>query len=112
MKYIAVFLASCILFLSPASGMATNLHHKVSASCCKASSPKNHCGDQKNIPCNDGAKGTCNTMLSCSTCGFLTAPTLAVLPVITNLNNQITHLFVTGELSDYQDNDWNPPQKA
>jgi hypothetical protein len=90
--------------------MANTLHHRVSASCCKGSPLKNHCGQQKNIPYNDCAKGTCNTMLSCSICGFLIISSIAVSPAIMDLNNQIAHPFITDELSDYQDNDWNPPK--
>lgn len=110
MKSIAVFLVLCILFLSPVPGIASTLHHKVSASCCKESSAKNHCGHQKNIPCNDCAKGTCNTMMCCCTSGFLITPSLSVSPAMTDLSSQVIHSFITSELSDYQDNDWNPPK--
>lgn len=110
MKYIAVFLISCLLFASSVPGGANTLHQKVSASCGQASSPKNNCGDQKNIPCNDCAKGTCNAMMSCSTGGFLMSSSIVVSPAMIDLSSQITHPFSTGELSDYQDNDWNPPK--
>jgi hypothetical protein len=110
MKYIAVFLATCILFLSPVPGNANGLHHQVSASCFKKSSPTDHCGGQKHIPCNDCSKGTCNTMMSCSTGGFLMSSSIVVSPVMLDLSSQITYPFSTGELSEYQDNDWNPPK--
>ena len=110
MKYIAVFLTSCILFLSSASGMANTLHDKVSASCCAASAHKDCCKQQKQNPYNNCAKGACNAMLLCGTCGFTIIPSVSLSPAITDLNDQATHPFAIGELSDYQDNDWNPPK--
>src|SRR5258707_15607262 len=110
MKYIAFFLISCLLFLSPVPGSASGLHHEVPASCFKKSLAKDHCGDQKNIPCNDCAKGTCNAMTSCSAIGFLMSSSIVVSPAMIDLSSQVTHPFSTGELSDYEDNDWNPPK--
>ena len=110
MKSIAVFLTLCILFLFSVSGMANTLHHKASASCCKESAHKDCCKQQKQTPDNNCAKGTCNAMLSCGTCGFTIIPFVSLSPAITDLNDQITHPFVTGELSEYQDNNWNPPK--
>lgn len=110
MKSIAVFLTLCILFLSSFSGMTNTLHPKVAASCCKDRAHKDCRKQQKQNPDNNCAKGTCNAMLSCGTCGFTIIPSVSLSPSITDLNDQITHLFVIGELSDYQDNDWNPPK--
>ena len=110
MKYIAVFLATCILFLSPVPGSASGLHHEVSAFSCKKGLTKDHCGDQKNIPCNDCAKGACNAMMSCSTCGFVMSSSIVVSPAMIDLSSQITHPLSTGKLSEYQDKDWNPPK--
>ena len=110
MKSIAVFLTLCVLFLSSVSGMANTLHTKVSASCCKESAHKDCCKQQKQNPDNNCAKGTCNAMLSCGTCGFTIIPSVFLSPAITDLNDQPTLPFAIGELSDYQDNDWNPPK--
>lgn len=110
MKYIAVFLMSCILFLSPISGMANTLHPEVSAPCCKENMHKDCCKHEKHNPDNNCPKGTCNAMLSCGTCGFTIIPFVSLSPAITDLNDQVTHPFAIGELSDYQDNDWNPPK--
>jgi hypothetical protein len=49
-------------------------------------------------------------MMSCSTGGFLMSSSIVVSPAMIDLSSQITHPFSTGELSDYQDNDWNPPK--
>ncbi|MDO3641478.1 hypothetical protein R1T15_04605 [Mucilaginibacter sp. L3T2-6] len=90
--------------------MANTLHRKDSASCCKASVNKDCCKQQKQTSGNDCAKGACNAMLSCGTCGFTIVPSISLSPAITDLNDQTTHPFAIGELSDYQDNDWTPPK--
>jgi hypothetical protein len=110
MKYIAVFLVSYMMFLSSVSGMVNSMPNKVAASCCKQNAHKNSCGDQKNVPCNDCAKGICNTMLSCAACGFLIVPSLSISSPLAYLRNQISYPFMIGDLSDYNDNGWNPPK--
>jgi hypothetical protein len=49
-------------------------------------------------------------MLSCGICGFIKAPAGSLSPVMVDLNVQVTYPFITGELSDYQDNNWIPPK--
>jgi hypothetical protein len=90
--------------------MPNKLHDKVSVSSCKERAHKDCCEHKKQSPDNNCAKGTCNAMLSCGTCGFTITPSVSLLLSITDLNDQITHPFDIGELSDYQDNDWNPPK--
>jgi hypothetical protein len=107
MKYIAVFLILNVLLLSSVTGMA-NISH-VTASCC-AKMKKDCCKPQKHSSDNDCAKGNCNAMMSCGTCGFIVVPSVSLSPAIIHLSNQHTLHFITGELSDYQDNDWNPPK--
>jgi len=108
MKYITVFVILNVLLLSSATGMA-NISHGT-ASCCAAKIHTANCKQQKHTSDNDCAKGNCNAMLSCSTCGFLIISPISISPAIIDLNTQPAHLFITGELSDYQDNDWNPPK--
>jgi len=108
MKYIAVFVILNVLLLSSVTGMA-NISH-VTASCCAAEMKKDCCKQQKHSSDNDCAKGNCNAMLSCSTCGFLIISSVSLSPVISDLNTKTPHPLITGELSDYQDNDWNPPK--
>ncbi|QHS55241.1 hypothetical protein GWR56_06685 [Mucilaginibacter sp. 14171R-50] len=110
MKYLAVFLTLCILFLSSVSGMANTLHTKASASCCKQSAQKDCCKQQKHNPDNNCAKGTCNAMLSCGIYSFTIVPSVSLSPAITDLKDHAALPFAVGELSDYQDNDWNPPK--
>lgn len=108
MKYIAVFIATCILLLSSVPGMANT--HRGTGAYCKENRHKDCCKQQKQTSDSDCAKDTCNVLLSCSTCGFIIIQPIAVLPVMAHLNNQIAHHFIAGELSDYHDNDWNPPK--
>jgi hypothetical protein len=108
MKYIAVFLILNVLLLSSVSGMA-NIHVGTK-SCCEQIAHKHSCKQPRHTSDDDCGKGTCNAMLSCSTCGFLIVSYISVSPAVVYLNNQIAHPFITGELSDYQDNSWNPPK--
>ena len=108
MKYLAVFLLWNMLLLSSISGTA-NTHHKT-ASWCKESAHKD-CGKQlKHTSDNDCQKGACNATLCCSVCGFLISPPISLSPAIIDLSNRMPHNFNAGALSDYHDNDWNPPK--
>ena len=104
----AVFLLWNMLLLSSISGMA-NTHHGT-ASCCKESTYKNCRKQPKHTSDNDCQKGTCNAALCCSACGFLISPPGSISPVILDLSNQMPDHFSAGMLSDYQDDDWNPPK--
>jgi hypothetical protein len=108
MKYIAVFLILNVLLLSSVTGMA-NIHHGT-ASCCKENAHASDCKQQKHHPDDDCAKGNCNALLSCGTCGFIVIPSVSVLPAMIDLNNQTVHPLAIGELSDYHGNGWNPPK--
>jgi hypothetical protein len=108
MKYIAVFLVLNVLLLSSISGMANIRYGK--ATCRKQTTAQDCCRQPKHTSDNDCAKGTCNAMLSCSTCGFLMISPISLSPVMSNLSTQIAHPFITGELSDYYSDDWNPPK--
>jgi len=108
MKYIAVFLATCVLLLSSVPGIANT--HRGTVAYCKESGHQDCCKQQKQTSDNDCAKGTCHMMTSCSTCGFIIIQSIVVSPVMIHLKNQIAYSYIAGELSDYQDNDWNPPK--
>ena len=107
MKYIAAFLILNVLLLSSVTGMG-NISH-ATASCCAKIHAAN-CKQQKHTSDNDCAKGNCNAMMACGTCGFIVVPSVSLSPAIIHLSNQHAPHFISGELSDYQDNDWNPPK--
>jgi len=106
MKFIAAILILNILLLSSFTGMASFHHGK--ASCCTGQIKKS-CEKQRHSD-NDCAKGNCNALLSCGTCGFIVAATLTISPVVPVTNRQTVPPFLTGELSDYHHNGWNPPK--
>jgi hypothetical protein len=106
MKYIAIFLILNVLLLSSVTGMA-NISQ---GTACAVKMGKDCCKQQKNNSDNDCAKGPCNAMLSCGTCGFIVVQSISLSPAVIDLNRQIIHHFVVDELSDYHDNDWNPPK--
>src|SRR5579863_7887395 len=106
MKSIAVFLILNILLLSSFTGMA-NIHHG-KASCCVAKTNKDCC--KKQGVDDNCAKGNCNAMLSCGTCGFVITPSISISPVVYILSGRAVPPYAIGELSDYHGNGWNPPK--
>lgn len=108
MKSIAVFLILNILLLSSFTGTANNNHGK--ASCCVAKTQKDCCKQSKHDASDDCAKGNCNAMLSCGTCGFVITASVSISPAIFILSSQAVHSFAIGELSDYHGKGWNPPK--
>lgn len=108
MKYIAVFLILNVLLLSSISGMTKSHYGK--AACCKKVTSQD-CGNQsKHTSDNDCDQGTCNAMLCCGACVFFVISSISPSLDIADLSSQVTHPFITGEVSDYHGNDWNPPK--
>lgn len=108
MKFIAVFLILNILLLSSFTGAVSSHHGK--ASCCIIKAQKDCCKKQKQSAGDDCAKGNCNAMLSCGTCGFVITPSVSISPIISILSSRAVPPFAIGELSDYHGNGWNPPK--
>lgn len=108
MKYIAVFLILNVLLLSSLSGIA-GIQHRT-ASCCTEKTHKDCCKQQKQRSDKDCAKGNCNAMLSCGTCGFIATQPVSFLPAVIDLSQQPAHPSLIGVLSDYYGKDWNPPK--
>jgi len=84
MKSIAVFLILNILLLS--SFTDTTNSNQGKASCCVAKAHKDCCKQQKHSSDNDCAKGNCNAMLSCGTCGFVITASISISPIISTYN--------------------------
>jgi hypothetical protein len=80
------------------------------ASCRRAKTHKDCCKQQKQNADNDCAKGNCNAMLSCSTCGFIAPHPVSLLPAVIELPQHLSNPFLIGALSDYHGNGWNPPK--
>jgi hypothetical protein len=109
MKYITVFLILNLL-LSPFSGMANIMSHRAAVVSCKENMHKDIRQNQRHSENNDCTNNSCHAMLSCGICGFIKAPAGFLSPAMVDLNVQVTYPFITGELSDYQDNNWIPPK--
>ena len=107
MKVIAFIMVACLVFPSSISGKAEAMQAAVIKTCCHKI--------ERSIPCkheqkNGCADGMCNSVLSCSMCGFLKVdPTTvnAVIPVLRKL--QLT-IHQVGTPSDYSLLMWNPPK--
>jgi hypothetical protein len=108
MKSIAVFLILNILLLSSLMGTANS--HRGKESCCISKTNKDCCKKQKQGADDNCAKGNCNAMLSCGTCGFVITASVSISPTIAILSSRAVQPFAIGELSDYHGNGWNPPK--
>ena len=84
--------------------------HYGKASCCLTKTQKDCCKKQKQDADDNCAKGNCNAMISCGTCGFVITASVSISPAIFILSSQAVHPFAAGELSDYYGNGWNPPK--
>ena len=84
MKYIAVFLILNILLLSSFTSKS-NVYHGM-RSCCKEQKHTANCKQQKHHSDDDCAKGNCNAMLSCGTCGFVITASISISPIISTYN--------------------------
>jgi hypothetical protein len=105
MKFVALILASCIIFLSSFAGMDNNIQKD---KCCLKHSKC--CYEHKGNNQKGCQTGMCTMMLSCSICGFLIVQPLSVSPKTTFLNNHLFFTYQAGLLSNYSPVGWHPPQ--
>jgi len=111
MKFLALLLIGCILFISSFSGMVSVSRVNAKVDCCKKNAGKDACHHK---PVKDEAGGCekpgCAMLFTCSICGFIPVGSL-MLP--SNLSFQLKQpvpLYKTGNLSDYHKADWKPPK--
>lgn len=107
MKVVAFLLVFCMFFLFSIPGRANIIQTSTKENCCHKAS--------KNIPCgsnqkDDCSKGVCNTMLSCSTCGFLKIEPVRIKAIITILNDCPVTPYLIGNGSNFSLSYWNPPK--
>ncbi len=110
MKFSAVLLIVCILFLSSFPGMVSATV-KAKMDCCKKLTGKDAChhNSSKNQS-DDCEKQGCAMLFSCSICGFIPVGTLKLESNFSFLLKQPVPLHRTAYLSDYQKADWKPPK--
>jgi len=111
MKFIAVLLIGCMLFLSSIPGMANANAAKIV--CCKKMAGKDACNHK---PAKDQTGGCekpgCAMLFSCSICGFIPVATLRLPSNISLIIEPPVPLYKTGNLSDYHKADWKPPKSC
>lgn len=111
MKFIAVLLIGCLLFLSSFPGTANAATNTAKMDCCKKMAVKDICHHKspKNEP-GGCEKPGCAMMFSCSICGFIPVASLSLTSNVSFILQQPVPLYKTGNLSDYQKADWKPPK--
>jgi len=107
MKVIAFFMVFCMFFLSSIPGRGNIVQTSIKENCCHKMT--------KNTPCNsnqkdDCSRGVCNTMLSCSTCGFLQTEPVRIKTIVPVLKECPVTRYLVGNGSDFSLSCWNPPK--
>jgi len=110
MKFTAVLLLCCMVFVSAFSGMVKPVRSAVSKTCCKRVAGKKVCHDKKSKSEEGCTKPGCATLLTCSICGFLTEQPLILHPGYSPFNLETVSLYKIGKLSAYHKADWKPPK--
>jgi len=109
MKFLAVFLVMCILFLS-FTGMTTSIQQPAKKTCCSKMDKNSVCGQQKPGQQKDCEKQGCTMMFSCPLCGFLIGEQLTIRPDLLTYIEKPVSLYKIGDLSAYHPSDWKPPK--
>nr|WP_294945848.1 hypothetical protein [uncultured Mucilaginibacter sp.] len=110
MKFLAVLLLCCIVFLSAFSGIDKPAQLKANKTCCKRMPGKMGCHNKKAKKDNGCTKPGCAAMLSCSICGFFTEQPLTLQPGYLPFSPKTVALYKIGKLSAYHKADWKPPK--
>lgn len=113
MKFLAVFLIGCILFLSSFSGMVSGTPVSAKTDCCMKTSGKDVCHHKTSKNETGGCdKPGCAMLFSCSICGFIPVGTLMLPSNFSFLLKQPVPLHITGNLSAFHKADWKPPKSC
>jgi len=110
MKYLAVLLLCCIVFLSAFSGTVKPVRSAANKTCCKRVAGKKVCHEKKAKNDDGCTKPGCATLLTCSICGFLTEQVLTLHPGYLPFNLRTVSPYKIGKLSAYHKADWKPPK--
>lgn len=113
MKFLAVLLIGCIVFLSSFSGMVSAAPVAAPTDCCKKADAKTACHHK---PAQNEAGGcekpVCAMLFSCSICGFIPVATLTNPFNYTLVLKTPIPLYRTGDVSAYHKADWKPPKSC
>jgi hypothetical protein len=107
MKALALLLIICIVTLSALPVRAVAVQHQLKKECCQKMPAKAPC-NQSNNDCN--GLGNCNTMLSCSGCGFLVVEPVAIATMVPIITAASLTLHSAGNVSGFSLSSWHPPK--
>lgn len=110
MKYLAVLLIGCILFLSSFSGMVNTSTATAKMDCCKKMTGKDACHHKAAKDEGGCEKPGCPMLFSCSICGFIPVAALKLPSNISFLLKQPVPLYKSGNTTAYHKADWKPPK--
>lgn len=113
MKFVAVLLIGCMLFLSSFPGTVNAVPVTAKMDCCKKAGGASAChytpAKNRESGCE---KPGCAMLFSCSICGFIPASQLRVQHNFSLLLQQPVALYKIGDLSAYHKADWKPPKSC
>jgi hypothetical protein len=107
MKVVAFVMIMCLVLVSAIPGREKTIVVLTKENCCHKMIKHSPCRHEQKDDCG---RGSCNTMLSCATCGFLKAERITVNPIIPVLKETLITPYLMGDLSDYSIPNWNPPK--
>jgi len=110
MKFTAVLLICCIVFLSSFSGMVKPVDVTPKTDCCNKTAAK-HCEKTHHKPVKDDCeKNGCNMLLTCSICGFLVVEPVNVKSAIVIFIENPVPTYKSGNAVAVLPSDWKPPK--
>ena len=111
MKFIAVILIGCMLFLSSFPERVEGAPVAAKMDCCKKAAGTSACHHKPEKSQASGCeKPGCAMLFSCSICGFIPVSQLRVQANYAIILQQPVPLYKIGDLSAYHKADWKPPK--
>lgn len=112
MKFLALLLIVCIVFLSSFAGSVKPLPVAEKTDCCAKANKNAHCPKtpEKKHQKDNCEKYGCNMLLTCSICGFLVVEPVRVNPALVALVEKTVPTYQYGNSAVYFAKDWKPPK--
>jgi hypothetical protein len=112
MKFTALMLIACIVFLSSFAGNVKPALMAKKTNCCAKTKKNAHCPKEteKKHQEDNCEKYGCNMLLTCSICGFLMVEPVEVKPVLSKLSKSSATIYKLGNSANYIASDWKPPK--
>jgi len=112
MKFLALLLIVCIVFLSSFIGPAKSIPVEQKADCCAKTHKNAHCpkASKKKHQDDNCEKQGCNMFLTCSICGFLAVEPVRVDAALTAILEKTVPTYQYSNSAVYFAKDWKPPK--